>query len=521
MTDKENHSDNHDRQAEWLEMLSQFMGREEAENLAKKMSEQGISPNFQNYLQGEGGLGFAQMQAQIQSLLAPADGPINWNTAQQIAVQVLKQGSETYLSAAKADSIRKQLSVANLWLDAVTDLTPPQTTREVWDRKQWLVATLPAWKQLCDPVISKVRDAIIDGIREQLSRHGIAPEEMKASAAIPGFGEILSPMDPTELLDRLGANIFAIEIGKAMGQVAQNAFGSTDLGIPLTGVSIMGLVPSNIEEFATDLDIEKVDITQFIAVREAAHARLFNAVPWLRHHLEMLLKKYAQTISINHEAVEESIHHMQEKFMDNMDEEGLAGGMNLPLGIPLGPFSNMKPEEMGIAVPRNLFKTDTEGPQGEALSQLQALLAVIEGWVDEVSMQACLPHLPSAYALQELMRRRRAVTCPIEKVLKPIIGMELSPKDARNAAKICQILNQQKGAAERDAIWEHPHKIPTAEELTNPEEFLTLRQKAQEESENIDQELDSLLTGSLGWAQGLSPDMDSEGDNLAGGKETN
>lgn len=492
------------------------MGHEDAENLAKKMSDQGINPNLQSIIQNGGGFGFQQMQAQLKSLFTPVEGPINWDTAQQVAIQVLNQGSQALLTAAEADSIRKQLAVADLWLDAVTDLTPPQTTREVWDRKQWLVATLPAWKQLCDPVILKVTDAIIDGIKEQLSRHGIAPEDMKASAAIPGFGEILSPMNPTELLDKLGANIFAIEIGKAMGQVAQNAFGSTDLGIPLTGASIMGLVPSNIKEFTTDLDIKETDIIQFLAVREAAHARLFNAVPWLRHHLDMLLNKYAQTIVINHEAVEESIQNMQEKFMDNMDEEGISGGMNLPLGIPLGSMNNMKPEEMGIAVPLNLFKTDTDGPQGEALSQLQALLAVIEGWVDEVSMQACLPHLPSAYALQELMRRRRAVTCPIEKVLKPIIGMELSPKDARNAAKICQILNQQRGAVERDSIWEHPHKIPTAEELTKPEEFLILRQKAQAESENIDEELNSLLAGSLGWAQGLSPDMDSEGDNIAG-----
>lgn len=519
MADKENNSEHEDKKPEWLEMLSHFMGQD-AENLTKKISNQGFNSNFQSFIENGSGLGFQQLQAQLQSLFTPVDGPINWSTAQQVAIQVLNQDSTVPLTATEADAIRKQLAVADLWLDAVTDLTPPHTTREVWDKKQWLVSTLPAWKQLCDPVILKVTDAIVEGIKEQLSRHGLAPEDMKASAAIPGFGEILSPMNPAELLDKLGANIFAIEIGKAMGQVAQKAFGSTDLGIPLTGISIMGLVPSNIKDFATDLDIDETEITQFLAVREAAHARLFNAVSWLRHHLNMLLKKYAQTIVINHEAVEESIQNMQEKFIGNTDDETLTGGMNLPLGIPLGAMSNMKPEEMGIAVPLNLFKTDTDGPQGEALSQLQALLAVIEGWVDEVSMQACLPHLSSTYALRELLRRHRAVTCPIEKVLKPIIGMELSPKEARNAAKICQILNQEKGAKERDAIWAHPHKIPTAKELTKPEKFLKLRQKALEETENIDKELNSLLEGNLGWAKGLSPDMDSEGDNIAGEQDS-
>ena len=36
------------------------------------------------------------------------------------------------------------------------------------------------------------------------------------------------------------------------------------------------------------------------------------------------------------------------------------------------------------------------------------------------------------------------------------------------------------------------------------------------EKDQVDQDLDSLLSGTLGWAQGLTPEVDSQGDQLVG-----
>ena len=149
------------------------------------------------------------------------------------------------------------------------------------------------------------------------------------------------------------------------------------------------------------------------------------------------------------------------------------------------------------------------------MEDLQTLLALIEGWVDEVSTRACMPNLEHVMQLRELMRRRRATTSPIETVLKPLIGMELRPKYSRQAANLWALLLTQRGMKERDQLWSHPDMIPTLEDLTDPESFVNESDK-EPEKDQVDQDLDSLLSGTLGWAKGLTPQVDSQGDQLMG-----
>jgi len=57
----------------------------------------------------------------------------------------------------------------------------------------------------------------------------------------------------------------------------------------------------------------------------------------------------------------------------------------------------------------------------------------------------------------------------------------------------------------REALWSHPDMVPSETELATPDTFLTLRQAAAEEDADIDAALNSLLDGTLGWADGLEP----------------
>ena len=67
----------------------------------------------------------------------------------------------------------------------------------------------------------------------------------------------------------------------------------------------------------------------------------------------------------------------------------------------------------------------------------------------------------------------------------------------------------------RDRLWSHPDMIPTLQDLTDPENFVANSGK-EPEKDQVDQDLDSLLSGTLGWAQGLTPEVDSQGDQLMG-----
>lgn len=501
----EKHSGGEQR-PEWFKMLKQMLGEEAAEDAYRQLQEHGIDP--EKLTGGTIPLPFSaggsNAPSQLKHFFAPHEGAVNWQAATEVASSRLPSSAPT--SAAQAQRIREQLSVADLWLDAVTTLSPTVTTRVAWTPKEWIQATLPAWQRLTEPVITNVVRAFTEAIGEQLERQGIDREEMKASAAIPGVGQILGPMDPDSLLKNLAAGLFAVQIGQAMGQIAQAAFGSTDIGIPLAKEKIMGLVPVNIAAFAKDLDITESEVSQYIAVREAAHARLFHSVPWLRHKLSQLIARYAQEIRVDGEAIDRSVRDLQDRLQEQFGEgEGA-------IGFPLG---NFDPSNLGIGIPADIFAAEETDTQRQAMEDLQTVLALIEGWVDEVSTRACMPNLEHVIQLRELMRRRRATTSPIEKVLKPLIGMELSPKYSRQAANLWSALLSEQGMQKRDQLWSHPDMIPTLQDLTDPENFVAESSK-EPEKDQVDQDLDSLLSGTLGWAQGLTPEVDSQGDQMMG-----
>lgn len=196
---------------------------------------------------------------------------------------------------------------------------------------------------------------------------------------------------------------------------------------------------------------------------------------------------------------------LQEQFGE---QEGL-------VGLPLG---NFDPANLGLGLPVDIFASEETATQRQAMEDLQTVLALIEGWVDEVSTRACMPNLAHVIQLRELLRRRRATTSPIEKVLKPLIGMELRPKYSRQAASLWSLLLNEQGMQQRDQVWSHPDMIPTLQDLTDPENFVA-RSGKEPEKDQVDQDLDSLLSGTLGWAQGLTPEVDSQGDQLVGGNQ--
>ena len=495
-----------EQRPEWFKVLKQMLGEEAAEDAYRQLQAQGLDP--EKLSGGALPLPFppsgSLFSSQLKQFFTPSEDAVNWQAATEVASSRLPQSAPT--SAAQAQKIRNQLAVADLWLDAVTTLTPTGSDRVAWTPREWINATLPAWQRLSEPVIANVVRAFTEAIAQQFDRQGIDREEMKASAAIPGIGQILGPMDPDALLKNLAAGLFAVQIGQAMGQIAQEAFGSTDIGIPLAKERIMGLVPVNIQQFSNDLDISDEEIGQYIAVREAAHARLFHSVPWLRHKLSQLISRYAQEIRIDPEAIDRSVRDLQDRLQEQLgDTQGA-------IGFPIG---GINPAGLSSTLPADIFAAEETERQRQAMEDLQTLLALIEGWVDEVSTRACMPNLEHVMQLRELMRRRRATTSPIETVLKPLIGMELRPKYSRQAANLWALLLTQRGMKERDQLWSHPDMIPTLEDLTDPESFVNESDK-EPEKDQVDQDLDSLLSGTLGWAKGLTPQVDSQGDQLMG-----
>lgn len=401
------------------------------------------------------------LRAQLQQMLSSSTGePVNWKVGQELALQQARSGGDPVVTAAQAQEVRQALTVADLWLDTCTDFLPAPGVREAWSRADWVEHTIPAWKEVCAPVATAATEALTSALVEQI-------KEMPAH-----LGEQTRQLGALGSMMRMMAGTaFALQLGQAIGQLATESVSATDIGLPLCHRPGTALVPASVAAFAQGLDVPEEEVRMFLAVREAATARLYAHVPWLRGQVMAAVEAYAREIKIDHRAVQEAVSQVDPSDPQAL-QEALRGGMFAPQQTPA---------------------------QQEALTRLETLLAVVEGWVEVVTFQAVVAQLPHALQLQEMLRRRRAQGGTAEQVFARLVGLAFRPRRAREAAQLWRHLGTQVEVGERDAFWKHPDIAPGTQDLDAPEDFLALRRAARDLESQVDAALESLLEGTLGY----------------------
>jgi putative hydrolase len=259
------------------------------------------------------------------------------------------------------------------------------------------------------------------------------PDEMR-SVAGPLMG----------VMSQVGGLMFGGQLGQALGSLANEVVSASDIGLPLAPPGVAALLPEGIRAFGAGLEVPLDEVRLFLALREAAHQRLFEHVPWLRNGLTTAVVGYAQGISIDMSRLEEL-----SQSVDPSD-----------------------PESLQRAISGNLFSPEPSPEQQAALARLETLLALVEGWVDTVSLAAASPTLPSIAPLNETMRRRRATGGPAEATFASLVGLELRPRRLRDAAALWALVASRRGVDGRDAVWSHPDLMPTTDDLDDPFAFV-------------------------------------------------
>lgn len=451
-------------------MLASLFGEQMASDAVSALRSSGVDPSSIAQMPGVGDISqlspaqLLAMRAQFQQMFSASTAePVNWQMGQELALQQARGDGDPTVTAAVAESTRQALQVADLWLDTATEFMPAPGQREAWSRSSWVERTLPVWKDVCAPVAEAVTTALARTLEKQIQE---MPAEMgQAAQQMGALGSIMRTMAGTA---------FGLQIGQAIGELAKEALGATDTGLPLTREPGTALVPANVVAFAEGLEVDEDEARMFLAVREAATARLYAHVPWLRGQVLQAVVAYAREIRIDTETLESAVAQVDPNDPDALRE----------------------------ALESGLFAPQETAAQREALEDLETLLALVEGWVEVVTARAAAPHLPRLMALAEMMRRRRAQGGAAEQVFARLIGLTFRPRRAREAAELWAHLGAQAGDAERDAFWNHPDVMPTASELANPKDFLTMRRMAQDIDAEIDADLASLLDGTLGYAEG-------------------
>ncbi len=394
---------------------------------------------------------------QLQQLFAtPGGGPVNWDLARQIAQAHLtgvpggarpqspfgltlppgmtlpaaeSTGDEPAgpvgdpaITPAEHAAVAESLRLADLWLEPESALPSGIASTAAWTRSQWISSTLDVWRKLCDPVAERMVGAMSD----------LVPEEMRGQ---------LGPM--ASMVTSLGGALFGGQLGTALGSLAAEVLSASDIGLPLGPAGTAALVPANISEYGKGLEIPDDQVRLYVALREAAHQRLFGHVPWLRGHVLGAVETYAAGIRVNREAIEEA----------------------------MGRFDPMNPEGVQEIALEGVFSPEDSPQQKAALARLETILALIEGWVSHVVERAAGERLPDVVRLAEAFRRRRAAGGPAEQTFAALVGLELRPRRLREATALWSALTEHRGIAGRDALWGHPDLLPDDDAFKDPETY--------------------------------------------------
>ncbi|GCD95282.1 zinc-dependent metalloprotease [Embleya hyalina] len=397
---------------------------------------------------------------QLGKLLSYEGGPVNWDLARDIARQTVAQQGDASIGAVERSGVEEAVRLAELWLDEATSLPSGASTTAAWSRSEWIEATLPQWRALVEPLATRVVAAMGE----------MMPEEMQSMA-----GPLLG------MMRGMGGAMFGAQVGQALGALAGEVVGSTDVGLPIGPAGKAALLPANLTAFGEGLSLPQEEVRLYLALREAAHQRLFVHVPWLRQHLFGAVEAYARGIKVDMSRLEEAA----------------------------GRIDPSNPEALQEAFSQGLFEPEETPEQKTALSRLETALALVEGWVDAVVHSAAAPRLPSAGALRETLRRRRATGGPAEQTFATLVGLELRPRRLRDAARLWASLADARGVDGRDAVWQHPDLLPTAADLDDPDGFV---HHTELDLSGLDAELDADLDSleSKGEAKGEPEADDAE-----------
>ena len=355
------------------------------------------------------------------------------------------QGSAP-IGANDVSDVEQAISIAELWLnDATFFPQSPNSGSVALARTDWVDTTLAGWQTTVEPLAIGLSSAIGELLNQAQGEANPLGEDNPF-----GQGNVQIPIGMiSALLNSFIGSLVATQLGQAIGGLSGKVTGAHDVGLPLIEGAYPTLVPQNIKEWATDLDIPMEEIRIFHALREAAIARLFAHNPWLVSYIRTAITDYGKGINIDMEAIQDQA------------QQALESGNG---------FDPSNPESFTIALNDGIFTPQETPAQRAALTKLETALALIDGWSEEVVALAAGDRLPNIGALQETLRRRRATSAPAQQLFSSLFGLQVSPRLAREASAFWKQVRELKDVEARDRVWSGI--LPTADDLLTPESFL-------------------------------------------------
>lgn len=403
----------------------------------------GLPDELRKMVEQLGGSGiFEQVQAMLTG--QGATGPVNWDLAQQVALQTAAEDDRSP-TPEERDRATEALRIAEHWLDDSSLPAPPDGGQlVVASRQEWVNAAIKAMRPLVEPVASASARAMSDLAQEQMGS-GEVQQQLDAM----GLGGLLGNLgDLSRMIQPMGAMMTGMQAGQVIGQLSRQLLGQYELGLPTAPRSSAYLVAVNVDEVFGDWELDPIEVAIAISLNEAAHRRLYHAVPWLEAHVHSLVAQFANGMEL--------------------DPERLQGLSQDLMGVDPN-----DPESMRDAVSRaSDFRIEPTPAQRRVLERIQGVLMLVSAWARSEVKTAIGTKLPNHARIEEVLRRRRATKGDGEQLLEQLLGLDLKPEDETVGETFVAAVTEARGPEGLRRALEHPENLPDSEELAEPSRWL-------------------------------------------------
>ena len=354
-------------------------------------------------------------------------GGSSWDAARQLAQMVATDGdSEPNVDPLERIRLEQLARVAELHVASTTGLTVPSGRAGVVEpttRSAWAAKALDAHRPLFEELIGSLGQATV----------GDEP---------PDPNDPLGFMAP--LLRMAGPMLLSMTAGSMVGHLARRSFGQYDLPLPRPTDEGVLLVPANIDEFGEEWSLPPDDLRLWVCVHEITFHTVL-AVPHVRARYEGLLHDYLSGFEADPSGLEERLGHLDPTALGD------------PGGLP-----------DALTDPEVLLGAIRSPAQEALLPRLDALVAVLVGYVDHVMDRIGANVLGSYERTTEAVRRRRVEAGDADRLVERLLGLELSQDQVDRGRAFVTGVVERGGEDGLARLWHSDRELPTPAEVDAP-----------------------------------------------------
>lgn len=379
------------------------------------------------------GFDFGSMMANLAKFFS-TEGSINWEVARQLASWVSNEGqSEENVDPTERIRLEELIRVAELHVQQFTslDTSPHGELLKIrpLTRSEWASETLKNWSQLLEALAHSLNPKDTPDVSSQVEPDAQSNPFGSLFGDIGGISSLLSPV------------FLGMQSGAMVGYLAQKSFGQYSLPIPGPKHDELIVIASNITSFAKDWSLSADDTRMWVCLSETVHHGILS-IPHISTRLNDLLNSYVSGFNNNSGAIQERLSQIDplrpESFQETLgDPTALLGAIQSP-------------------------------SQLRTLSQIQALLAAIEGYTDYVLDNLGSKLITSYSVLSEASKRRRVEQGQGDQLVGKLFGIELNQALYEKGRSFIEGIIERAGEEKLQSLFGVAKNLPTPSEIDAP-----------------------------------------------------